>query len=187
MNAVKKREASFKHYRPKRWHPEFDLIVLASFMGKTNTEIAKEFGYTPQHVSNILSTSQAEEIRDSLREKISNQTEISISDRLKEISNVSLTRVETFLKNDELFEKSPFAFIDRAMRAAQIAQEKNDPKFQVNINNQTNNNVLGNDAIDRIANALEVTTEVGLLHSGLDPSKRINNLEGETIKDGIKR
>jgi hypothetical protein len=169
---VKRREAKFNHYSPKRWHPEFDLIVYASFAGKSNVEIAKEFGYTPVHISNILSTVQADRIRNELRSKINDNVDDTITNRMKSISDKALERVEKFMNNDELFEKSPFAFVDRAMRAATLNKESSsDPKVNININSQVNN--IGNEAISRIASALEISNEVKQLHSGLDPRKQI--------------
>lgn len=176
---VMKREAQFRRYRPKRWHPEFDLIVYASFAGESNTDIARKFGYTPQHISNILCSEHAEKIRETLREKISDEGDKSIAARMKVTSDKAVERMEKFMNNDELFEKSPFAFIDRAMRAIQITGASKEDNSKIVINNQTNN--IGTAAMDRIADALLASNEVKLLHQGLDPSKQIKLEETKKI------
>lgn len=171
------RTAKFTRYKPKRWHPEFDLIILASFTGEKNEEIGKRFGYTKEHISNILCSEEAEKVRQKLRSNIDKELELSVNTRMKAISDTALKRVEDFISNDDLARSSPFMFVDRAFRAAQLSgisnEGKNGSKVEVNVLNQTQNNV-GNEVIDRMALALERSNEVSLLHSGLDPTKQIN-------------
>lgn len=175
------RAAKFTRYQPKRWHPEFDLIVFASFSGQTNKEIGDKFGYTEVHISNILCSPQAEEVRKKLKVKVEAGIEGTIEQRFKGISEKALQRIENFISNDEIAIKSPFLFVDRAFRAAQIAgisQEKNGnsgAKVDINVQNNTqiNQTNVGNEVIDRIALALEQSNEVTRLHAGLDPDKQI--------------
>lgn len=171
------RAAKFERYKPRRWHPEFDLIVLASFAGESNEAIGKRFGYTKEHISNILCSEEARLVRDKLRAKINDNLDLNVSDRMKSIAEISLKRVENFIGNDELAEKSPFLFVDRCFRAAQmsgISSEGKGNSAKIEVNNITNTqNNIGNEVIDRIALALERSNEVKELHSGLDPTKQI--------------
>src|SRR6266850_7034341 len=50
-------------WKPKRWHPVYEEIVLLGALGYANTEIAREKGFTKEHVSNVLNTPQAKMIQ----------------------------------------------------------------------------------------------------------------------------
>lgn len=182
----KNRAPQFTNYNPRRWHPEFDLMVIASFSGKSNKDIGEQFGYHEVHVSNILSTTQAQAIREDLRAKILSNTDKTIVERMNVISNKALQRMEEFMNNDELYSKSPFVFVDKAMRAVQLSGaslEKTSPKIDSLTINQTNNtqNNIGGEVIDRIALALEKSNEVGLLHSGMDVTKQVHILDNTKL------
>lgn len=113
------RSAKFTHYNPKRWQPEFDLIVIESIAGKSNEEIGRLFGYTKEHVSNILSTAKAQEIKERIRESINKGVAFNIQERLAAIGEKAIERMEAFIDNDNAADASPFKFIDRVVKIAQ--------------------------------------------------------------------
>ena len=54
-------------WKPKRFRPSHLRVVALEWAGLDNLEIANRTGYSVQHVSNILTTPEAEEIRIELR------------------------------------------------------------------------------------------------------------------------
>lgn len=112
--------AQFLHYNPKRWQPEFDLIVIESVAGKSNAELARLFGYTKEHISNILSTPQAAEVKERIRSTINKEFEGGIKDRLAKIGEKTIKHIEKFVEDEDGYSnKRPFDFVDRMLKIAQ--------------------------------------------------------------------
>lgn len=160
-------KSKFVRYKPKRWHPEFDLIVISSIAGKDNEELARIFGYTPQHISNILCTEQAQEIRNKVRSDIDTTFTKDIKDRLNDINEGAIKSLEQFFvtERETRYEASPFLFVDRAMRY--LDKQNNNPNPNPNaVNNGTINNFNFNHPTkaieDRMATALEKSMNAGL-------------------------
>ena len=159
--------AQFTRYKPRRWQPEFDLIVLASFQGLANTDIGLKFGYTKEHISNILCSEQAQLVRNNLRDKINKESDVNVTQRMSLLSEKALSRLEAFMDNDKLAEASPFLFVDRAFKALQVSGgslEKKDITNKVEFN-QVN---LGNDVFDRLTKALDKSERVQEIHKDLN-------------------
>lgn len=114
MTATEVKRSKMK-WQPKKWRPEYERMVAMSCLGWSNKMIAERAGYTPEHVSNVLNLPQAEHLREQLLERMREQTLKSIPERLDEIAEHTLKRLHTVVTNDELFEKSPFAVVDRGM------------------------------------------------------------------------
>ena len=105
----------FKKWIPKKWRPEYERIVAMSAAGFSNKQIAKDVGFTPVHVSNILNLPQATDLMERIVAKMRERTLVDIPSTLQRIAEKGVQRLETAMNNDDLFEKSPFAVIDRAM------------------------------------------------------------------------
>jgi hypothetical protein len=121
---TEKRAAKFTHYQPKRWHPEFSLIVMGSIAGKSNVELSEQFGYTKEHISNILSTEQAAEIRERSRESLNKAFEGNLQSRIDRIGERAIANIERFVEDEHNMEaKSPFAFVDRMMKLATMTSK----------------------------------------------------------------
>lgn len=165
--------AQFLRYKPRRWQAEFDLIVLASFNGLDNKSIGEKFGYTPQHISNILCSEESEVIRVKLREKILTGADVNIASRLQSISEKAVLRLEAFMNNDSLALQSPFAFADRAFKVIAMAGQSLEKSPVINGNNTVNNTQinLGNDVFDRLTKALDKSSQVSEIHKDFDFTK----------------
>lgn len=98
----------------KKWKPEYEKMVAYSVIGWSNKKIGLELGYTKEHVSNVLNLPQAEELKDKLAAKMREKT-LSIPDTLQYVAEKTADRLRKVMDNDELFERHPFAVIDRGM------------------------------------------------------------------------
>lgn len=100
---------------PKKWRPEYDRVVAYSVVGKANTWIAEQLGFTPEHVSSILNTPQGLELASKLQAKLRENIELNIPETLGELAVLATKRLKSLLENDAIFEKSPFAVVDRGL------------------------------------------------------------------------
>lgn len=124
-------------WKPREWTAFHESIVIRSMLGKSNTEIATEIGYTPQHVSNILNSPEASMARRRVLEVLRTGVASSIDERLSDLADKAVVRLSQVMNDDELFEKSPFAVVDRGLS---ILRGVGRLKTQSDINaaNQTN-------------------------------------------------
>ena len=109
------RPVKFKKWIPKKWRPEYERVVAMSAAGMSNKQIANSVGFTPVHVSNILNLPQATELMERIVAKMREKSLTDIPSTLQRIAEKTAVRLEKVLDNEDLFEKSPFAVIDRGM------------------------------------------------------------------------
>lgn len=156
--------SSFEHYKPRRWHPEFDLIVIESISGSDNETIGRKYGYTKEHVSNILSTSQAREIKEKVRHTVDKEFEGTLKQRLAVIGEKTVKHIENFINDeDNLAARSPFMFIDRTLKIAQsvgtlIGDRNNNSGQQINV--AGNAIIMNNEKADDLKKALSDSMEL---------------------------
>lgn len=110
-----KKRGRLNKWVPKKWKADYDRVVAYHVMGKSNTEIAQIIGFTPVHISNILHFPRALELKEKLESKLREKMETTIPQDLEYIAKKTTERLRKVLDNDELFDKSPFAVIDRGM------------------------------------------------------------------------
>lgn len=103
-------------WQPKTWKPEYERIVGLSCSGMSNKMIASETGYTPEHVSNILNLDYAEELRSAILAKMRDVNLKTIPDKLENVTNKAIERVQAVIEDDELFYNNPFQVVDRSLR-----------------------------------------------------------------------
>ena len=116
MTAIaQERKGTFGRWKPKQWRPEYDRMVAFSVCGKSNIAIAAQLGFTPEHVSNILHQPQAIELAEKLHAKLRENIEANIPMVLDEIAAKAVERIKRVMDDDDLFQKHPFAVIDRGM------------------------------------------------------------------------
>ena len=104
-----------KKWQPKEFRPEYERVVGYSFLGLSNEDIASKTGFGKQHVSNILNLPEAKALMMILSERQREKMEKTIPEALEEINKKAIERVHALVHNDELFEKSPFAVVDRSL------------------------------------------------------------------------
>ena len=157
------RKGSFKRWRPLQWRPEYDRVVAYSVIGKSNIWIAKQLDFTPQHVSNLLRQPQAIAFAEKLHEKMRAQITINVPEVLSQIAEKSVLRLKEIIYDDELFQKSPFAVVDRGLEV---------------IKGLGHIRGGGNGALQPTVNTVNIGTAI------LAPHERISILEGlERIKE----
>lgn len=100
---------------PKKWKPDYDRVVAYHVMGKSNIEIAEILGYTKEHVCVILSRPPALELQTKLQDALRTRMLVNIPETLDYVARKTVERLKQVVDSDDLFEKSPFAVIDRGM------------------------------------------------------------------------
>lgn len=90
-------------------------IVFADSVGLPNTEIASKYGFTVQHVSNILNLPQAVKLRAQLANRIQERMIEGIPGRLEAIADTAVKNIETVIGNQELLNKAPMQMLRSSM------------------------------------------------------------------------
>lgn len=112
---TEQRRGKLNKWRPKKWRAEYDRIVALSVCGKSNKQIAAEVDFTPEYVSVILNLPEAEELRVKLQERLRDKILEDVPTVLTRTAQKVAKRFEEMVDDNELFEKSPFAVIDRGI------------------------------------------------------------------------
>lgn len=159
-----------KKWKPKRWRPEYDRIVAYSVMGKANTWIAENLGFTPEHVSTILNQTQAIELAAKLQAKLREKIEVNIPDVLSKVAEKTAERLFTLVNDEHLWEKNPFAVVDRGLDVLKgLNHLKGGGNGSLNGGGTTINvgtAILAPTQQDSILQGLKMVAEVKKLHSG---------------------
>lgn len=135
------RPAVLERWKPKKWEPFHEQIVALSCMGRSNKEIAETFGYTPQHISNIINTPQAALVRRRILTNLQEKVDAGIPRRLGDLADKATQRVAQVLFDDNLFERSPFAVVDRSL-AVLRGVGKLKTVSEMEGGNKTNNTII---------------------------------------------
>jgi 23S rRNA U2552 (ribose-2'-O)-methylase RlmE/FtsJ len=170
----KKREASLTRWEPKEWTPTYESIVLLSCAGKANKELAELYDFTPVHISNILNCARAKILRREVLDNLRDRFDETIPVKLQTSALKAAERISDFIEDDSLAEKSPFAFVDRAMSLLRMAghskaQDKLPMMGGVVGGSQTNIGaavVISDMAAQVIADSLKNAEQARLLHEG---------------------
>lgn len=160
----------FRNWQPKTWQPVYEQMVALSAIGLSNVSIAERFGYTKEHVSNVLSTQQAKTILAMIVLNLRKNVERSIPMQLEEIAHKAVERIQSVMNDDDLFEKSPFAVIDRGIAVLKgTSHLKSENSSGLNIDKAV---VLNKESAEAIVRSLEQSREAQRL-IGIDvtPSK----------------
>lgn len=178
----------FTRYKPKRWHPEFNLVVIDSIKGMSNVEIGKKYGYTPQHVSNILCTEQAAELKESIGKGIQNHFKASFADEANDLGRQAFEHIKDFVKDDlNLKTKSPFAFVDKMMKVAVMTntlssneKNSNNSNVTINQNNIEKAIVISSEAANNLKDAILESRELDAISIG-DSNIKDRNLNSPKL------
>lgn len=111
------KRAKLHRWTPRRWEEKYTQIVMLATLGlKTNKEIAEQYNYTPQQISNILNTPQAEELRKKIHAQVQKDVSAELPIRLERLATISLKNIEEVISSDKLLEAKPFEMFDRSMK-----------------------------------------------------------------------
>lgn len=128
-NRVRRRARIHRpRWSPKHWHPVYEEVVLLSALGYKNIEIAKEKGFTPVHVSNILNTPQAKRLLEILIARQRAKGTETLESRLERAAMKSMDRIEEVLDNDEYAMKNPGGIFDRAITMMKVTGKVKEPE-----------------------------------------------------------
>jgi len=173
---------------PKKWRPEYEVIVAMDSMGMSRDNIIKEFFrlsgtlYTPQHITNICNCPEALQIKQKRSEQLREGQTLTIQDRLEQLKHKALNRVERIIENDEIFDKSPFAVVDRAFKVLELGKPSTTNGGLIN-NNFNNTLVISEEAARILADGTNKANEVKALFSEV-PKDESNGTSGKNGTDG---
>lgn len=170
-----------KRWDPKEWRPEYTAIVAVSCTGLSNEVVGKQFGYTKEHISNILNTEHAKKLRQLINKRLIDSTNASQAERLDSLRNVALKRIEDVLYDDDRAVTNPLQIFDRSFKFLQATRDLA-PESEKGTSSQTNiqNNLVLSDSAAKaltqgIAGALEVAAKFKDLTGASIEPKRIAN------------
>lgn len=165
---------------PKKWKPVYEEIVALNVMGLDNRSLAERYNYTPQQISNILNTPQADIIKKLAIERLRKNTLATVEQRLDGLKLKVVEKLELMLTDPQYFERSPFAVIDRGMKVleklgTQIPTiDPSSPTHNGNITVNGNMYVMPNESVDKMTKALDKLQEVKRIHGDRDDSDHGN-------------
>lgn len=125
------RHGRINRWIPKRWEEYYNQIVILRALNlKSNTELAAIYKVSAQHVSNIINTPQAEELRERIFNiALDNTKKISIEGMV----NKALERVNAVLNNDEVFEKKTEFVTGVALKMIAHKMDKKEGSGNINV------------------------------------------------------
>lgn len=179
----------------KHWKPIHTSIVLDSCSGKSISQLSEKYGFAESTLANMLRTKKAKEIRAGIERNILAQGVDALPEAIKQAKILAFHRVQTFLQNDDLAEKSPFAFFDKSIKALEVLDKIENPIQTPSspgtvINAQMNifeSPEKMNELTAGLNKALEVSQQYSMLTSGsvdgssvefVSPSRSRENQEG---------
>lgn len=160
----KNKTAQFLHYNPKKWEAWHESIVIRSYLGESNKDIAEKFGITPQHVSNILNCPQAQETKARLRQQILDEGK-NVAEKVTGIQELAMKRMKEYLENDALISSNPHQTMDRALNAFKLTMPEEVPNVPAtgpgSITNIQNNILIANpEYMERLSKGLEASNRI---------------------------
>lgn len=148
-----------KKWDPKEWHPVYEQVVALAAAGWSNEKIGSMVGLGKQQISNILTSQKGKAKLRDYTNTVASGAENSIRSRLDRLTDMTVTRCESYFNDDELYMKAPGAMTDRSMKFLRgIGQLKDDAPVS------TVNNITFKDAqIAILANAMKRSEEAKAL------------------------
>ena len=130
-------------YRPKKWLPEFNQLVIDYIIvpGVTHEELGLKYSYTKVQVCNILNSPQARDIQESMAQGILKYNFENVPIKLGEMHSKIIERLHDFIHNDSYLSANPFEFINKSLAIGKAigVLDKETPKVNgVTHNTQVN-------------------------------------------------
>jgi hypothetical protein len=162
--------AKLTKWKPKVWRAEYERAVAYSALGMANTAIAQKLGFTPEFVSNILNLDESKQRMKEFVDRLKSQNNVDVVEMAAKVTGKSLERLSSMLENDETFNKSPFALIDRGLRVSEMMMKKGvteNPGTSVHIHNGegASTMVITPGEENNLMNALRKSQEVKKLNA----------------------
>lgn len=160
----------YKKFEPVTWKPIYEQMVYDSCLGKTNVQIAKEYDYTPQQVCNILGCTKAKLSKQMILNTLRDEAQASIGERLGDVADKFMKRLEHIAKDEELFQRAPFAVVDRGLRVLAGLGHIKSPDINhgsgpvIHAHAGSKVAVMSNDSINALTEAIHKSEEARRLH-----------------------
>lgn len=177
MQAEEMKETKFKKFgkfkvirkwQPGVWLPEYEMIVMDSSKGRSNTDLAKQYNFTPQHISNILNTEEARTIKQQIVDAIRQKSLDLMNTQYGEIVEVSVKNIHTVLHSG-ITDENMFGMFDRSIMALKgLGKLQEEAKAGVVNNNIQNVMIINNKQETVITKGLDDLKEIERLHSGVN-------------------
>ena len=161
-------EATSNRWQPKAWRPEYTEMVTLSSLGMSHKAISDEIfkrtgtRYTTQHVSNVMCTRQGKALMEMISRNLQAHVEKTIPERLEAIAHKTIERLEVMMNDDKLFEKAPFAVIDRGMK---IAVSTGHIKSESSGSGANNKFFIPVEAMKGLIEAMKISENVQTVHA----------------------
>jgi len=149
---------------PKKWRIEYEEMVALSCTGRSNKVIAEKFGYTEQHISAILNCPKAKLVRRDMLELLRKSVESRMEDRVRDLQEMSLTRLTQYLADDMIFANSPSAVVDKGIKVLQGTGVLRTDAGGSGVLNAKNAFIISPDAAEGIREGLRLADEARRLH-----------------------
>ena len=168
--------SGFASYIVKDWQAWMTEAVILHASGVSVPELRVRFQKTDTHIRNILNTEQANTIIRKLQSEALKNTKVESSERITAIKEAALSQMQDLVTNEELKEKSPFAFWDAARKTLDTISRMDSPasvqqsqniSIQQNVQNivNTSPDILSRLRAAPSLNTLEVPENVEYLGS----------------------
>jgi hypothetical protein len=166
----------------KNWKPIHTSIVLEYAAGKSIDYLADKYGYAHSSLANILRTRRAKEMMAGIERKVLSDGVDALPDAVKRAKILAFQRVQTFLQDDSLAEKSPFAFFDRSVKALETLDKLEKPiiEHHASVNQQNVQlNIFGNpEKLNELTEGLNRALEVSQMYASL-PAETVDGSSAE--------
>lgn len=162
-----KKRLPLKKWNPGKWEPIYDLMVARSIQGFKNTQIALEFGYSPEHISNILTSELAIKAKAAIIQQGRDKIAETFDGRAKQVADLTMKRAHELLTDDDRFIKNPFSVIQvgLAVTRTMLPEKVIKPDEATSVTNITNNvTVFNNTQLKELNEGLKSLQEVKRLH-----------------------
>lgn len=190
-----------KKFEPKTWKPLYDQFIYWHVIGKSNIWIAEKYEYTTQQICNILTSNQGKLRKEIIASNLRTQQTETISARLENVADKFMRRIEAVADDVDLFEKAPFAVIDRGLTILKnlnhLKGGSSDSHGGTNGGSSVVNNtqihqdnrkitVFGEKAINELRDAIRFSDEAKAQHSLENLEDSMNIVTTAVVSDKTK-
>lgn len=155
-------------WNPKKWKPLYDSILALAVVGLKNTDIAIQLNINKVTVGLILNSPAGKSRLLELQKKKQAVIAKTLAERIENLQDKALRRVEDVISNDSFAELAPFKVFDRSMsvlRATGLAKSDNPNSETPVVNNNTINLINDRAMIAQMSMGIDKALEASKLNA----------------------